>query len=721
MKKLLILLVFTQIIAVVSAQISFTVNVAEPFGLSSAITEAGGNLNTITNLTVTGTIDASDFKTMRDKMPALTVVDLTRVSIAAYKGEGGTADAGSLGNPFKMEAIGGLLDGTATDRYPAKAIPKNAFANHSTTEKISRFTSITLPSTVTSIGGNAFYRCNSLTSITIPAKVTSINTNAFYGCTGLASVTFSGQVTNIGVNAFSGCSGLTSITIPGSLISIGNGAFSGTNVVFTVDKSNTKFSSVDGVLFDKTQTKLMQCPISKKGNYSIPNTVTSIAVGAFENCKDLSELTIPNSVTLIGYSAFNGCSGLTSVTIPNSVTTIQDRAFYGCSGLTTLIIPNSVNSISDCAFQDCSSLTSVTIPNSLSSIRQNVFADCIGLTTVTIPGSVTTIGMDAFARCKGLTSVTIPPSVISIGRYAFYECTGLKTITISSSLSDIGPYAFHGCNAMFSVDPGNTNYSSVDGALFDKTQTTLLRCPISKNGSYSIPGTVTSIGDGAFNDCSAIFSVDAGNADYSSVDGVLFNKKQTKLIRCPTSKNGNYSIPNTVTSIEDGAFGECSRLTTVVIHNKVNSIGGGSFSGCSAIISVDKENSNYSGLEGVLFDKNQTVLMHCPITRTGSYSIPNTVTIISDFEKCIGLTSIIIPESVTTIGVSCFNFCSGLTSIKVKSSQPVALSTFASVFYKIDKKSCKLYVPIGSKSLYQDANQWKDFENIIEVSSSKAL
>jgi len=282
------------------------------------------------------------------------------------------------------------------------------------------------------------------------------------------------------------------------------------------------------------------------------------------------------------------------------------------------------------------------------------------LTSITIPNSVTTIHDHAFSGCECLNSVTIPISVTSIGWWAFSDCTRIKSIYISGSVFEIGHWAFLNCSAMFTVDGGNTNYSSMDG--------------------------------------------------------VLFNKNQTILVHFPTSKKGSYSIPKTVTSIVDRAFGECRNLTSIVIHNKVNSIDG-CFSGCSAVFSVDKENPNYSGLDGVLFDKNQTVLIQCSTSRTGSYSMPNTVISISGsaFEKCIGLTSIIIPESVTTIGGSCFNYCSGLTSITVKSSTPVELRPFVSVFYKIDKKSCKLYVPAGSKSLYQAANQWKDFENIVET------
>jgi len=664
MRKLLLLFVFIQITIVVSAQVSIRVDVDAPGGLSYAIIAVGGNLTAITNLTVTGTIDARDFKTMRDNMPSLTVVDLNSVIIEAYNGMRGTAEAGSMGNIIESSALAGRFNenGSALGpNYPAKTIPQEAFSNHSIPEKDSRFTFITIPSTATAIGGNAFYRCNRLTSVTIPDKVTNISNNAFYGCSGLTSVTLSGQVTNIGVAAFSGCSSLTSITIPQSLISIGNAAFSGTNIVFKVDNNNTKYSSIDGVLFNKTQTKLIQCPISKKGSYSIPNTVNSLGVGAFQHCKDLSEITIPNSVSSIEASAFYGCSGLTTILIPNSVTSIGAWAFYSCSGMTSVTIPNSVTSILDCAFQGCSRLTSVTLPNAITSIRQNVFQDCSSLTSVTFPESVSSIGMFSFWGCSALTTVSFPTSVKSIGRMAFSNCTGLKTITIPGSLADIGPYAFDGCSALYSVDKNNAAYSSSDGILFDKTQTT--------------------------------------------------------LIRCPTSKNGNYFIPNTVTSIDNGAFVECSLLLTVAIHKNVKLIVGNPFSCCSAIISVDQENHNYSDVDGILFDKNQKKIIHCPISRNGSYSIPNSVILIggSAFEKCAGLTSIIIPKSVTSMGASCFNDCTLLTSITVKSSSPVELSSFLSVFNKIDQKTCKLYVPFGSKPLYQAANQWKDFENIEEA------
>ena len=167
---------------------------------------------------------------------------------------------------------------------------------------------------VTSIEWAAFYGCTGLTSVTIPNSVTSIGSSAFYGCTGLTSVTIPNSVTSIGT-AFVGCSGLTEIN---------------------VDENNSVYSSIDGVVLNKSQTELVCYPGGKQGAYTIPNSVTSIGRYAFQECRGLTSIDIPNSVTSIGDYAFSDCTGLTSVTIPNSVTSIGSSAFYYCSGLTDI-------------------------------------------------------------------------------------------------------------------------------------------------------------------------------------------------------------------------------------------------------------------------------------------------------------------------------------------------------------------------------------------------
>ena len=476
-----------------------------------------------------------------------------------------------------------------------------------------------------------------------------------------------------------------------------------------------------------------------KGGISIPSSVsyngetysvTSIGKDAFEDCDALTSITIPNSVTSIGNGAFSSCNGLTSVTIGNSVTSIGNGAFSSCNGLTSVTIGNSVTSIGDYAFYWCDGLTSVTIGNSVTSIGYGAFYNCEGLTSITIPNSVTSIGSSAFSYCDGLTSVTIGNSITSIGSSAFYSCNGLTSITIPNSVSSIGNGAFSSCSSLTSidVDSGNPSYTSLNGVLFNKEKTILITYPGGKEGSYTIPNSVTSIGDWAFDDCSGLTSITIPNSVTSIGDWAF------------SSCNGltSITIPNNVTSIGDWAFRYCGNLTSITIPNSVTSIGDDAFFYCSALtsINVDSDNPSYTSLNGVLFNKEKTILITYPGGKEGSYTIPNSVTSIGDrafsycdgltsvtignsvtsigssaFSSCYGLTSITIPNSVTSIGSSAFSYCHALTEIYSLSSDPAVCDE--STFYAVDK-TIPVYIPFGSKSAYKSAAEWNEFKNFIE-------
>jgi hypothetical protein len=305
--------------------------------------------------------------------------------------------------------------------------------------------------TVTSIGYGAFKFSASLTSITIPGSVTSIGDVAFYECSSLASVTIPDSVSSIGNIAFFGCTNMPSVTIPNSVTSIGDSAFADCTslTAITVDAQNSFYSDLNGVLFDESESLLIQYPSGLGGNYTVPLSVTNIGEEAFYYCTSLTSATIPASVTSIGEAAFFNCTGLTSVTILGSVTSIGYGTFYFCTNMTNVTIPVSVTNIGQAAFEQCYGLTRFTIPGSVTTIGDNAFADCTSLTSVTIPGSVTSIGEQAFYN-SGLTNVTIPDSVTSIGEEAFAQ-TELASVTIPGSVTSIGDYAFAFCSSLSSV------------------------------------------------------------------------------------------------------------------------------------------------------------------------------------------------------------------------------------------------------------------------------
>ena len=291
--------------------------------------------------------------------------------------------------------------------------------------------SVVIKRGVTSISNFAF-DMQGFTSVTIPSSVKSIGIRAFYACQNLKSVNIPSGVTSIGDDAFLNCYNLSNITIPSSVTSIGAHAFWSTKWLINKRKNNP-LVIVNGILIDGTLCD---------GKVSIPNSVTRIGDSAFEFCSNLTGVTISKSVKSIGSFAFDNCTSLKSVTIPSNVTSIGDDAFLNCYNLSNITIPSSVTSIGKNAFDSCTSLKSVTIPSNITSIGDYTFANCKSLTSITIPYSVTRIGVSAFFGCTNLTSVTIPSSVKSIGIWAFYECSSLTSVIIPKSVKSIGNEAF---------------------------------------------------------------------------------------------------------------------------------------------------------------------------------------------------------------------------------------------------------------------------------------
>ena len=703
--------------------------------------------------------------------------------------------------------------------------------------KCTNLASITIPESVTSIGYLAFSNCSSLTSITvaegnpiydsregcnaiietstntlitgcsttvIPTSMTSIGEDAFSKCTNLASITIPESVTSIGSWAFYSCNSLTSITCKATNPpTLGNSAFYEVDMsilVYVPASSVAAYQAADGwseftnirsYIASGTCGENLTWTLTDEGELIIEGTgamtnyenakatpwydynslindvtikegMTSIGNSAFYGCSSLTTITIPESVTSIGNSAFDGCINLTSITIPEGVTSIGRWAFGGCSSLTTITIPEGVTSIEDYTFWVCRSLTSITIPESVTSIGNSAFFDCRSLTSITIPEDVTSIGERAFGDCSNLTSITILSSVTSIEKHAFEGCSSLTAVHIcdisawcnikfSNSTSNplsyahnlylngelvtnllipedvtsIGEYAFFGCTSLTTITISEGVTRIEDYAFRGCSSLTAI----------TIPSSVTSIRTWAFYGCSSTTTITVAerNTVYDSRGGcnaIIETASNTLIIGCATT-----IIPESVTSIGYDAFYECRSLTAITIPESVTSIGEWAFGGCSSLTAINiPENSRLTSIENATFcycSSLTTITIPESVTSIGvaafndcssltSITIPEGVTNIGDqaFFGCSGLTSINIPEKVTSIGEWAFSDCDNLTSVTVKNTVPVAL-TNGYVFS--NRANATLYVPAGSKEAYASAAVWSEFKEIVEVGNAFVL
>ncbi|MEE0061467.1 MAG: leucine-rich repeat protein, partial [Acutalibacteraceae bacterium] len=456
--------------------------------------------------------------------------------------------------------------------------------------------------------------------------------------------------------------------------------------------------------------------------YELINNGKACRITSYDRSNN--EIEIPGSinglpVTEIGNNALYYAFLTNSITIPDSITVIGDYALTGCN-ISTLEIPNSVTTIGDHAFDSCWNLVNITIPNSVTTIGKNAFYYCYNLPSITIPNGVTSIGAYAFNDCFALTSITIPTSVTDIGDFAFSDCENLRDVYYRGNESEwadiaISPSNDYLINATIHYNcapPAVSTYTDkygvwncklrddgtgyiITGYKGNKTEieipSFIADLPVleiesstfydhNALTSVTIPASVIFIEDQTFNSSKLTeIKVSPNNNYFSSIDGVLFNKAQTTLIRYPCNAPTTYTIPDTVTTIAIAAFIQCELLTNVIIPDSVTYIRGGAFGGCFSLNNVIIPDSvTYLGawgfdsclsLTNITLSKKLTAINYrtfyvCPFT---SIAIPDSVTYIGDyaFDHCRKLTDVTIPGSVTTIDEFAFEFCNNLTNVTI--------------------------------------------------------
>ncbi len=406
-------------------------------------------------------------------------------------------------------------------------------------------------------------------SLVIGKGVTSIGAYVFYGHASLTDVTIGEDVASIGYQAFANCDALTEITVPAKVSSISYNAFASCDVLSAIyaDAANAYYASDNGILFSKDKTVLYQYPIGKtSGLYNVPSGVTRISDYAFAHVSNLVSVSFPATLRQIGEYAFADCASLRSIGMSGYITSIGKYAFYKCSALNNTALPNALLTLGDHAFAYCTSLTSVTIPDGVTAIPDYLFYNCTSLKDVTLSANAQSIGKYAFYNCHALSSLHLPAGVAIIGENALTTCEALSEIT---------------------VDAANTAFMSENGVLFNKEQTVLLQYPRMKNStSYTVPDTVTRIGNGAFKNCTLLAKLvlpkgisTIGEYAFSGCDGlsdVVIPSGAVKISEYAFAycdALSSVEIPATVTFVGDYAFGACPSLHTARIFTRTAEFG----------------------------------------------------------------------------------------------------------------------------------------------------
>ncbi len=539
---------------------------------------------------------------------------------------------------------------------------------------------LNIPSTiegqpVTVIGEQAFQICQNLSSITLPSSLRTIEREAFWGTT------------------------ITSLTIPASVDDIQASALVGTRRItaLSVASDNPSYEVQNGIIYSEDLSTLVAYPVANNTEtFTIPESVTRIAGGAFEGNLGLLELTpssnlssigprsfaftrlaqvaLPDSLLTLESEAYLSCSNLETVSFGANLSSIGSQAFQDCPLLSSLQIPDSVSTIGPSAFEDCRALSSVTLGSGLLEISDRLFFECSSLQSITLTSQLTSVGQEAFESCLSLGSITLPDSISNLGSSAFANCTSLGQIDLPNSLDKISARTFFGCRSLQSVQFG-PNTKSIGDAAFHSCL--FLQSP-------TFPSTLESIGATAFLSCSFLRNLVIPNKVNSIAQRAFFNSGIRSLTfeNSPTEL-GSFAFSNCssltsidfgdqITTLPDGAFQDCTSLQTATLPPNLSSFTPTAFQNCSSLdtLTLSPDNPNFSVIDNTLFSKNLSTLLMVPAGISNpTFQVPASVTTIGEsaFAYCLNFTEIILPTDLEIIEARAFFSCQNLGTLVLPS------------------------------------------------------
>ncbi len=488
-----------------------------------------------------------------------------------------------------------------------------------------KFTNITLPDSIINIGSYAFYGCGALESITIPDSVTSIGNKAFSGCSVLTDIYFDGTAAKWSALTES-CEGLDGVTVHYPC---------GDDLTWTFK---------DGIL-------------TIEGEGEIPDFSDSSTAPWYLFRENITDVVIEDGVTSIGSNAFKEYSALANITFSGSITNIETNAFSGCSALTYIYFDGTAAKWSTLT-EGCEGFDAATVHYPCGDNLTWMFKD--GILTIsgkgTIPDYSDGSAAPWYSLRENITSVVIESGVTGVGNNAFSDCTALESVEVPDSVTGIGSSAFHGCNALKKI---------------------------------AIPSGLTNIGEGAFQGCNSLSNIDVNseNKNYCSDGGVLFNKEKTTLIQYPSAKEGTeYVIPDSVTDIGEGAFGDCSALVSIEISDSVTSIEENAFAGCTALTDIyyagtpaqwnaikcaaGNDTLLSAAIHYVIGDDLSWTLKDGILTIEGEGEIPDygESSAAPWYSLRESITDVVIGDGVTSVGMYAFADCTALESVTLSDS-----------------------------------------------------